>query len=448
MNKIAIVGKPNIGKSTLFNRIIRNNKSIVDDHPGVTRDRIYGLANWLNRDFVLIDTGGLTVKDFDFKENIKSQVDYAINESNFIVFLVSAKDGINEDDFYIANILKKKKVKNIVLVVNKTESNKAYLNESDFYKLGFGKPIYISATHGIGIGDLLDKIISIEKTNHDNKDNSFPFCIIGRPNVGKSSLVNAILNEDRMIVSNISGTTRDAIDSHFTRNKKEYTIIDTAGIKRKGKIRENVDKYALVRVEQSIARSKLIVLVLDGSEDFTEQDEVVGGLIYKANIPSVIVVNKWDAVDKDSSTMNKYIKNIKNKFKFLSWSPIVFLSAKENSRINTLFDEIESIRQNLVKKINSSTLTNEMKKSQLLNNPPFFNGGRLKISYVTQVEGQIPTFVIFCNNPEYLHFSYARYLENNLRESFGFDNVPVTLYFKSKNSRVREKEHIGEEDEK
>lgn len=445
MNKIAIIGKPNVGKSTLFNRIIKKNKSIVDDLAGVTRDRIYSDAQWLNRNFTLIDTGGLTVKEFDFKTNIQKQVDYAIDESDCIIFLLSFKDGINEDDYYIANLLKKKKAKNVIVAVNKSESRNSNFNESEYYKFGFGQPIFISSSHGIGVGDLLDKIISFGKQENDSNNEDFPFCIIGKPNVGKSSLVNSILNEDRMIVSNISGTTRDAIDSHFKRNGINYTIIDTAGIRRKGKIKENVDKYSLIRVEQSIARSKLIILMLDGSEEFSEQDEVIGGLIYKANIPSIIIVNKWDIVEKNTNTMNEFIKKIRNKFKFLSWSPIVFISAKENKRIDSLFNEIENIRESLKKKISSSILTNEFKKMQLLNNPPMFNGGRIRISYVTQVEGQIPTFVVFCNNPNYLHFSYARYLENNLRETFGLNNIPITLYFKSKNSRIREKEIILEE---
>ena len=261
MNKIAIVGKPNVGKSTFFNRVIKKNKSIIDDSPGVTRDRIYHKAEWLNREFILIDTGGLTVDEFDFKSNIEHQVNLAIKESDYIIFLVSKKDGIDKDDLYVSKLLKKSKCKNVILAVNKCDSNKNF-DDSEFYKFGFGKPYFISSTHGIGIGDLLDKIISIEKKESNDENDYFAFCIIGKPNVGKSSLVNSILNEDRMIVSNISGTTRDAIDSTFIRNKKKYMIIDTAGIRRKGKIKENVEKYSILRVNQSISRSKLIVLVI------------------------------------------------------------------------------------------------------------------------------------------------------------------------------------------
>ncbi len=440
MQKIAIVGKPNVGKSTLFNRIIKRNKSIVHDTPGVTRDRIYSEAEWLNRQFTLIDTGGLTISDFDFKENIKIQVEYAINESDKIIFLVSSKDGIDKDDFFIAKMLKKIKSKKIFLAVNKSESNKSDQFLNDFYKLGFGEPIFISSSHGIGVGDLLDIIVDNDKSKNIEESKSFPIAIIGRPNVGKSSLVNAILNEERVIVSDIAGTTRDAVDTSFSFDKKDYTIIDTAGIRRKGKVKESIEKYSVLRVEQSIKRAKVLLLILDSSEEFNELDEVIGGLVFSANIPSIIVVNKWDLVDKDTYTMNTYIKILKSRFKFLSWSPIIFISAKENKRVKIIFKEIEKIRENLKKQISASTLTDVIFKAQMMNNTPSNEGGRLKVNYVTQVEGQIPTFVLFCNNPKFLHFSYARYLENTLRESFGFDNIPITLYFKSKNSRTRNKE--------
>ncbi len=434
MLTVAIVGKPNVGKSTLFNRIIKKNKSIIDDLPGVTRDRIYAKATWLTKDFYLIDTGGLTQNNFDFKQQIETQVSFAIEESNVIIFLVSSKDGINTDDLYVAKLLKKNKDKKIIIVSNKSES--AQVNEAEFYKLGFGKPIFISSSHGIGIGDLLDKIVSYDTGNIKDSE-SYKFCIIGRPNVGKSSLVNAILNKERVIVSDIAGTTRDAIDTDFKKDNNLYTIIDTAGIKRKGKIGIGVDKYAFIRVEQSIHRSNLIVVLLDGSQDFNEQDEIIAGLAYKANIPCIIAVNKWDLVSKNEFTMREMEKKIKAKFQFLSWAPIVFFSAKENKRISTLFDNILNIQENATKKFSSKVLTEVIARAQMLNNPPSFKTGRIKINYVTQVNGQIPTFVLFCNNPNYLHFSYARYLENEIREKFGLNNVPITLYFKKKTEDLR-----------
>lgn len=436
MLTVAIVGKPNVGKSTLFNRIIKKNKSIIDDVPGVTRDRIYAKANWLTKDFFLVDTGGLTHDDFDFKKEIELQVNYAIEEAQVIIFLVSSKDGVNQDDVYVSKLLKKNKTKKVIIASNKSES--LNINENEFYKLGFGKPIFISSSHGIGVGDLLDKIITYD--NPEIKDNeSYKFCIIGRPNVGKSSLVNAILRKDRVIVSNIAGTTRDAIDTEFKKDGKFYTIIDTAGIKRKGKIGIGIEKYAYLRVEQSIHRSNLIIVLLDGSQDFNEQDEVIAGLAYKANIPCIIAVNKWDAIDKNEYTMKEYEKKIRIKFQFLPWAPIIFISAKENKRISTLFDEIIKIQDNVIKKISSNVLTDAVLRAQMLNNPPSFKSGRIKINYVTQVDGQIPTFVLFCNNPNYLHFSYARYLENEIRHQFGFDNTPITLYFKQKNDSLRRK---------
>lgn len=438
MITIAIVGKPNVGKSTLFNRIIKKNKSIVDDTPGITRDRICAEGEWLTQKFQLIDTGGLALEEFDFKKQVEMQVNYAIKESSVIMFVISAKEGINNDDFYVSKILKKHKNKKIILVVNKSEKT-SELYDKNFYSLGFGKPFFISSTHGIGIGDLLDEIIN-KKYDVKEKNETFKFCVIGRPNVGKSSLVNTILQEERVITSPIANTTRDAIDTDFKRDNELYTIIDTAGIRRKGKIKENVDKYALNRVEQSISRSNLIVVVLDGSEEFNEQDEVIGGLAYNANIPTIIVVNKWDAVEnKNEKTMDLMRKKINSKFKFLSWAPIVFVSAKENKRIQTLFDKIKSIRDSLKREFNSKILTELVLKLQMLNSPPSFNMGRIKINYVSQVHGQIPTFVLFCNNPDYLHFSYARYLENGIRESLDLNDIPITLYFKNKTDKIRGK---------
>ncbi len=439
MRTIAIVGKPNVGKSTLFNRIIKKRKSIVDDTPGVTRDRIYGDAEWLTRRFELIDTGGLTVKDATFKDNIEMQVNFAIDESQVIIFIVSHKDGIDMDDDYVAKMLKQHaKTKKIILVVNKAESNKANEKMNQFYQLGFGKPFLISAEHGIGVGDLLDEIVgTLPAEPENNGKDSFKFCIIGKPNVGKSSLTNTILREERVIVSDVAGTTRDSIDSDFKYQNKEYTIIDTAGIRRKGKIREQVEKYSVIRAEGAIRRSKVILVMIDGSEPFTEQDEIIGGLAYSANIPTIIVVNKWDLVKKDNYTMNQFTKLIRSKFKYLAWAPIVFISSFDNKRVHTIFETLDAIEEQLNRKISTSLLNETILKAQMMQQPPGFKGGRLNISYATQVKSQIPTFVIFVNNPKYLHFSYGRYVENKLREVFGLDKVPMTLYWKDKNSRIR-----------
>jgi GTP-binding protein len=290
--KVALVGKPNVGKSTLFNRIISQKKSIVDDEPGVTRDRIYADATWLNKSFTVIDTGGLTNKDVSFQKNIEQQVKFAIDEANAIIFLVSAKEGINTEDYYVAKTLKKCKGKQVLLVVNKTE-NANNQNVNLYYSLGFGKPLFIASEHGIGIGDLLDEVIKfIAKDNKLTKNESFPFCVIGRTNVGKSTLINTILQEERVLVSPIAHTTRDSVDVEFKHNGDFFTIIDTAGIRRKGKITDNIEKYAVMRTQHSIEHSKLIVFMLDGSEPFNEQDEVIGGLAFKANLPTIICVNK------------------------------------------------------------------------------------------------------------------------------------------------------------
>ena len=439
MSKVVIVGKPNVGKSTLFNRLIRQKKSIVEDQPGVTRDRIYGEVEWLGNKFNLIDTGGLTIKDSPFQKNIEMQVNYAIEEADLILFMASNKEGINADDYFINKLLKKKKNKKVLLVVNKSENNDKS-NEKNYYSFGYGKPYYISAEHSIGVGDLLDeiiKIIKLTKAKTINKSDNLTFCIIGKPNVGKSTLTNSILNEDRVLVSSIPNTTRDSINSDFKYNGKLYTIIDTAGIRRKGKIIEKVEKYAVLRTQAAVGESKIILLMLDGSEEFSEQDEIIGGIAYKANIPTIIVVNKWDLVKKDGHTQVEFTKKIHSKFKFLSWAPIVFISAKDKKKIQNIFKLIDDIEKQLNIKVNTSMLNDVVLKAASHNPPSLFKGGRLAIHYATQVQGQIPTFVIFTNDPKYLHFSYARFIENLIRESFGINLIPITIYYKDKNSRIR-----------
>lgn len=440
MKTVAIVGKPNVGKSTLFNRIIEKKKSIIEDTPGVTRDRIYDIAEWLTRKFEIIDTGGILNCDSTLQTNINMQVDFAIDEAQIIIFLVSFKNGINNDDIYIAKLLKKvAKNKKIILCANMSETYKKSDELSQFYNLGFGSPIMISSIHGIGIGDLLDQIVkNIPNSQNNNINDSFTFCLVGRPNVGKSSLTNAILNKNRVIVSDVAGTTRDSIDIDFNYHNQAYTIIDTAGIRRKGKLWDNVEKYSVLRAERAISRSKLILLLLDGSEEFKEQDEVIGGLATKANIPTIIIVNKIDLIkDISDKKINQIKNNIRNKFKHLSWAPIIFISALENKKVHNIFKTIEDIKVQINKKISTSLLNDVVLKAQMVQQAPLFKGSRINISYVTQIKSQIPSFVIFCNDPKYLHFSYARYIENQIRIAFGLDKVPITLYWKDKNARTR-----------
>lgn len=441
MKKVALIGKPNVGKSSLFNCLIDKNKAIVDDQPGITRDRNYAFCEWVGRKFQIIDTGGiLSNLDLPFQEVINTQVNFAIKEADVILFLVSYKDGITNDDFFVAKILKKiGNNKQIILVVNKAEN---YQDQeiTKFYNLKFGNFFLVSSAHRIGIGDLLDEIvkkINLSPNEPKQNDENYKFCIIGKPNVGKSSLVNAILNDERVIVSNLANTTRDSIDCEFKYHHKKFTIIDTAGIRRKGKMSIGIDKHCYSRTKQAIARSELIIIMLDGSEELSEQDKTISGLTYDANIPTIIVVNKWDKVKKETNTMNNFIRKIKTIFAHLIWAPIVFVSALKKQRIETIFQTIDQINQQLKLQVKSKILNDVIKKTQFLNPPPKFKGGRINIYYATQVKSKIPTFVLFTNNPKYLHFSYSRYLENQIRQVFGLNIVPICLYFKDKNSRVR-----------
>lgn len=435
MLTVAIVGKPNVGKSTLFNRIIGKNKAIVDDAPGVTRDRIYDESEWLTRKFEIIDTGGLENSNVDFQTNINEQVNFAIDEAQVIIFLVSYLNGIEESDFFVAKTLKKyAKNKKIILCVNKAEKKIGFDEMNQFYNLGFGKPYFISAAHGIGVGDLLDEVIKdINQLKPlDKNDASYCFCIIGKPNVGKSTLFNSIVNQNRVIVSDIAGSTRDSIDTNFKYHQEEFKIIDTAGIRRKGKIVTNVEKYSVLRAQKAIKRSQCILLMIDVAIGFTEQDEVIGGLAHAANIPTIIVVNKWDKIEKNSHTMSEITKKIRSQFKYLSWAPIVFISAMDKKRMSTIFDTIQKIKQQATIKIATSILNDVILKAQMMQEAPLFKGGRIRINYATQVQSQIPTFVLFCNDSKYLHFSYARYMENQIRIAFGLEIVPITLYWKTK----------------
>lgn len=425
---VAIVGKPNVGKSSLFNRIVGERKSIVYDEPGVTRDRIYGTATWLTRSFNVIDTGGIEIENKPFQESIRAQAEIAIEEADVIIFLCDGRQDVTDDDYLIARILKKCQ-KPIILAVNKIDDITLSANAYDFYQLGIDSDITIvSCNHGIGVGDLLDRVIQVlPKIQQEKEDDIIRFCMIGRPNVGKSSLVNACLNQERVIVSNIEGTTRDAIDTPFTRDGQKFIVIDTAGLKKSGKIYEAVDKYAAIRALSAIDRSNVCLLVIDGEAGIREQDKNIVGYAVDEGKSIIIVVNKWDLVNKDEKSMQEFSKKIRENFKFLSYSPIVFVSAKTKQRVHLLFDEIKRVFNNANKHI-ATSIVNEIILDAFAYNPtPDFNGGRLKIFYANQVSTCPPLFVLFVNNPEFMHFSYRRYLENQLRERIDFEGTPIKI---------------------
>jgi len=424
---VAIVGRPNVGKSTIFNRIIGERLSIVEDSPGVTRDRIYAKANWLTKDFRMIDTGGIQLENATFQEEIRVQVEIAIDEADVILFIVNGKEGITDDDRYIAKMLHKTN-KPVICAVNKTDNKDLMHNIYDFYALGVDEIIAVSGVHGIGIGDLLDKTIShFPKKSQKDKEGTIKFAIIGRPNVGKSSLVNAILNQERVIVSDIEGTTRDAVDSVFKHEGSDYVVIDTAGIRKKGKVYENIEKYAVLRALQAIERADVILFVIDGLTGIRDQDKHVAGYAHEAGKPIIIVYNKWDIVTKDEMSMNKITEEIRKEFLYLSFAPILFVSAKNKQRINLIIPTINRVYEYSHLRIQTSVLNEVILDAQIITPPPTHQGVRLKILYAAQVAVAPPTIVLFVNDPKLLHFSYRRYLENRLREAFVFEGTPIRI---------------------
>lgn len=423
----AIVGRPNVGKSTIFNRIIGEKKSIVEDTPGVTRDRIYGKAEWLTKEFRVIDTGGIQLADQPFQEEIKMQVEIALEEADSVVFVVSGKDGMTQDDEYIASLLRKTK-KEVIVVVNKVDDTQFLDSIYEFYALGLGDPIAVSGIHGIGVGDMLDRIIdSFKGTKRNEYESMTKFAIIGRPNVGKSSLVNAILNQERVIVSNVEGTTRDAIDTPFKREGKDYVVIDTAGIRKRGKVYENVEKYSVLRAMSAIERSDVVLVVIDGETGIRDQDKHVAGYAHEAGKGVIIVYNKWDTVEKDEKTMKKIEEEIRNQFQYLSYAPIAFVSAKTKQRVQTLLPLIDEVHDYSLMRIPTNVINEVILDAQLMTPPPTRNGQRLKIYYASQVSVAPPTFVVFVNEPELMHFSYKRFLENKLREAFSFTGTTLRI---------------------
>lgn len=430
---VAIVGRPNVGKSTIFNRIIGERKSIVEDTPGVTRDRIYGKAEWLTKEFRVIDTGGIQLADQPFREEINMQVEIAIDEADTILFVVNGKEGITNDDEYIARLLQRSQ-KKVILAVNKVDDFAQSDSIYEFYNLGLSDPIAVSGAHGIGIGDILDAIVnSFPDKIQKDYDGMTRFCVIGRPNVGKSSLVNALLNQERVIVSNIEGTTRDAIDTPFKREGKEYVVIDTAGIRKRGKVYENIEKYSVLRAMSAIERSDVVLVVIDGESGIRDQDKHVAGFAHEAGKGVIIVYNKWDAVEKDEKTMNRIEKEIRTQFQYLSYAPILFVSALKKQRIQTILPMIDDVHDASVLRIQTNVLNEVLMDAQLMTPPPTHKGKRLKIYYASQVAVAPPTIILFVNDPELLHFSYKRFLENSLREAFGFQGTTLRILARERN---------------
>ncbi len=425
---IAIVGRPNVGKSTIFNRIVGERVSIVEDIPGVTRDRIYSAGEWLNHEFNIIDTGGIDIGDEPFLTQIRQQAEVAIDEADVIIFMTNGRDGVTAADEEVAKILYRSN-KPVVLAVNKVDNPEMRSDIYDFYALGFGEPFPISGTHGLGLGDLLDEAAQhfpkIEEDGYD--EDTIRFSLIGRPNVGKSSLVNALLGQERVIVSNVAGTTRDAVDTPYSKDGKDYVIIDTAGMRKKGKVYESTEKYSVLRALRAIERSEVVLVVLDGEEGIIEQDKKIAGYAHDSGRAVVIVVNKWDAVKKDEKTMKAFEENIRAHFQFLEYAPIVFLSAKTRKRTQTLIPVIDEVNESHSIRIQTNVLNDVIMDAVAMNPTPTHNGSRLKIFYATQVAVKPPTFVVFVNDPELLHFSYERFLKNRLRESFGFVGTPIHI---------------------
>lgn len=424
---IAIVGRPNVGKSTIFNRMIGERRSIVEDVPGVTRDRLYSRCHWVNQEFYLIDTGGIQIENQPFQTEIRAQVEIAIEEADVILFVVSAKSGLSDDDKYIASMLQRSK-KPIVLAVNMVDDDTKLSFIYEFYSLGVGDPIACSGVHGIGIGDLLDACVAAfpEKDNAEELE-GIHIAVIGEPNVGKSSLVNAILNEDRAIVSDIQGTTRDAVDIPFTYNGSNYVLVDTAGIRKKGKVYENVEKYSVLRALAAISRSDVCLFLIDADKGIREQDKHVAGYAHEEGKPLIIVVNKWDLIEKDEKTMNEFIDKVRSEFVYLAYAPILFVSAKTKQRVNTIIPEVNRVYENASRRIPTNVLNEVVADTQLVNPAPARNGKRLRIYYATQVSANPPTFVFSVNDPKLMHFSYERFLENQLRQAFDFEGTPIHI---------------------
>ena len=435
---VAIVGRPNVGKSTLFNVLAGETISIVKDTPGVTRDRIYADCTWLNMNFTLVDTGGIEPDSKDIiLSQMREQAQIAIDTADVIIFLVDVRQGLVDSDAKVADMLRKSG-KPVVLAVNKVDSFQKFGNDIyEFYNLGIGDPIAVSGASRLGIGDLLDEVSRHFTTDQmeDAEDERPRVAIIGKPNVGKSSIINKILGEDRVIVSNIAGTTRDAVDTEVVHNGTEYVFIDTAGLRRKSKIKEDLERYSIIRTVSAVERADVVILVIDAVEGVTEQDAKIAGIAHDRGKGIIVAVNKWDAIEKNDKTIYEYTKKIKDTLSFMPYAEMLFISAVTGQRMNKLFDLIDMVRENQTLRVATGVLNEIMTEAVAMQQPPSDKGKRLKLYYMTQVAVKPPTFVIFVNDKELMHFSYVRYLENRIRESFGFKGTALKFLIRERNGK-------------
>lgn len=439
---VAIVGRPNVGKSTLFNKLVGRRVAIVEDTPGVTRDRLYGEATWLDYAFTIIDTGGIEPAREDIiAVQMRRQAELAIDMADVILFLVDGREGMTSTDEDVADILRRS-AKPVVLAVNKVDAPKFEENAYDFYALGLGTPYTISAEQGLGLGDLLDEVVRDfpKAGEEEDAEGTINIAVVGKPNVGKSSLVNAILGDERTIVSDIPGTTRDAIDTPFEREGQKYVLVDTAGIRRKRAIEdESIERYSVIRSLSAIRRADVALIVVDAEQGLSEQDVRIAGYVHEEGKASVLIVNKWDLIEKDTHTMHAFKKKLSSDLAFMSYVPMLFISAKTGQRVNKVLEQAEYVYRQASMRITTGTLNDVIAEAVMVNEPPSDKGRRLKIYYATQVAVRPPTFVIKVNDPKLMHFSYARYLENYLRKSFSMEGTPVRMYFRPRGSEEKEK---------